>query len=112
MYRGRVALGQDCRDSGFTCARRPGEHNQPSVVDRNFRTHMRNMRFLFKGAPSTSDNSRVALMPIAGNAKLPLCLALALGFTVAILSACDSTPRPVGEDQRQVTVVGSGQVQG
>jgi uncharacterized protein len=51
-------------------------------------------------------------MPIAGSAKLPLRLALALVFTVAVLSACDSTPGPVGENPRQVTVVGSGQVQG
>jgi hypothetical protein len=73
---------------------------------------MRDMQFLFKGAPSTSNNSRVSLMPIAGSAKMPLRLAVALGFTIAILSACDSTPSPVGEDQHQVTVVGSGQVQG
>jgi uncharacterized protein len=51
-------------------------------------------------------------MPIAGSAKLPLRFALALGFAIAVLSACDSTPRPVGENPRQVTVVGSGQVQG
>jgi uncharacterized protein len=51
-------------------------------------------------------------MPVAGSAKLSLRLALALSFTVAILSACDSTPGPVGENPRQVTVVGSGQVQG
>src|SRR5262245_52716587 len=51
-------------------------------------------------------------MPVAGSAKLPLRLALALGVTVAVLSACDSTPGPVGENPRQVTVVGSGQVQG
>jgi uncharacterized protein len=51
-------------------------------------------------------------MPIAGSANVSLRLALALGSTIAILSACDSTPSPVGEEQRQVTVVGSGQVQG
>jgi uncharacterized protein len=51
-------------------------------------------------------------MLIAGSAKLPLRLAIAMGFTVAVLSGCDSTPSPVGEDQRQVTVVGSGQVEG
>lgn len=43
-----------------------------------------------------------------------LCLALvAFGLAVASLSACDSnSPGPVGENPRQVTVVGSGQVQG
>jgi len=51
-------------------------------------------------------------MSVAGSAKLSLRLALALSFTVAVLSACDSTPGPVGENPRQVTVVGSGQVQG
>jgi uncharacterized protein len=51
-------------------------------------------------------------MPIAGSAKQPLCLALASGLAVAVLSGCDSAPSPVKENQRQVTVVGSGQVQG
>jgi uncharacterized protein len=43
-----------------------------------------------------------------------LRLALALGVVVAAvtLSACDSGPGPVGQNSRQVTVVGSGQVQG
>lgn len=54
----------------------------------------------------------VSLMSIAGSAKLPLCLALTFGLPVAVLTGCDSAPRPVGENQRQVTVVGSGQVQG
>lgn len=51
-------------------------------------------------------------MPLAGSAKLPLRLALAMAFTVVVLSACDSAPGPAGENPRQVTVVGSGQVQG
>lgn len=55
---------------------------------------------------------RVSHMPIAGIAKLPLCLALTLGLTAAILSGCDSARSPVGENQRQVTVVGSSQSQG
>jgi uncharacterized protein len=50
-------------------------------------------------------------MPIAGSAKLRSRLALALGLAVAVLSGCDSAG-PVGENPRQVTVVGSGQVQG
>jgi uncharacterized protein YggE len=37
---------------------------------------------------------------------------LALGLAVAVLSACDSDKTSVGDNPRQVTVVGSGQVQG
>ncbi|MGH3521974.1 MAG: SIMPL domain-containing protein [Mycobacterium sp.] len=51
-------------------------------------------------------------MPIAGCAKLPFRLALALGLTVAVLSGCDSAHGPVGKNPREVTVVGAGQVQG
>jgi uncharacterized protein len=49
-------------------------------------------------------------MPIARCAKLPLLLALALGLVV--FSACDSAQGPIGSNPRQVTVVGSGKVQG
>lgn len=41
-----------------------------------------------------------------------LRLVLALGLTVAVLSACDSAAGSPGDNRRQVTVVGSGQVQG
>jgi uncharacterized protein YggE len=51
-------------------------------------------------------------MPIAGSARLPLRHVLALSVIVAVLSGCDSAPHPVDGNQRQVTVVGSGQVQG
>jgi uncharacterized protein YggE len=51
-------------------------------------------------------------MLVAESAKPLLRLALALGLTVAVLSACDSAPGRGGENPRQVTVVGSGQVQG
>src|SRR5271165_1631271 len=65
-------------------------------------------------------NSRVALprttkvqiMPVADRAKLPLRFALALGLAVGVLSACDSHAGRVGDNPRQVTVIGSGQVQG
>lgn len=39
-------------------------------------------------------------------------LALALGFAVAVLAGCDSTAARLGDSPRQVTVVGSGHVQG
>lgn len=55
-------------------------------------------------------------MPIAGNAKLLIRLSIVLlaGLAVAGLAACDATSRPLppGENPRQVTVVGSGEVQG
>ena len=51
-------------------------------------------------------------MPITQRANLPLRLVLALGL-VAPASACDHDAREkVGENPRQVTVVGSGHVQG
>jgi uncharacterized protein len=50
-------------------------------------------------------------MVVPRRARLPFRLVLALGLTVAVLSACDSAG-PVGDNPRQVTVVGSGQVQG
>ncbi|HWF67957.1 MAG TPA: hypothetical protein VG187_00040, partial [Mycobacterium sp.] len=37
---------------------------------------------------------------------------LALGLAVGVLSGCDSHAGRVGDNPRQVTVVGSGQVQG
>ncbi|HME79978.1 MAG TPA: SIMPL domain-containing protein [Mycobacterium sp.] len=51
-------------------------------------------------------------MPVADRAKLPLRFALALGLAVGVLSACDSHAGRVGDNPREVTVVGSGQVQG
>jgi uncharacterized protein YggE len=51
-------------------------------------------------------------MPVPERARLPLLLALALGLVVATLSACDSAQGPIGSNPRQVTVVGSGKVQG
>ena len=50
-------------------------------------------------------------MPITRRARLPFRLVLALSLVVAA-SACDSTPERVGDNPRQVTVVGSGHVQG
>ena len=50
-------------------------------------------------------------MPITRRARLPFRLLLALGLVV-VASACDSTPERVGDNPRQVTVVGSGHVQG
>jgi len=54
----------------------------------------------------------VQIMPVADRAKLPLRFALALGLAVGVLSACDSHAGRVGDNPREVTVVGSGQVQG
>jgi hypothetical protein len=45
-------------------------------------------------------------------AKLALRCMLALGLTVGVASACDSDSAKVGDNPREVTVVGSGQVQG
>jgi uncharacterized protein YggE len=50
-------------------------------------------------------------MPITRRARMPFRLVLALGLAVAS-SACDSTPQRVGDTARQVTVVGSGHVEG
>lgn len=41
-----------------------------------------------------------------------LRLVFALGLVVAALSACDSSPGPVGDNPRQVTVVGAGHIEG
>lgn len=55
-------------------------------------------------------------MPIAGNAKLRVLGAAAAGLIAVGASACDASSGPGGADApagaRQVTVVGSGQVQG
>ena len=48
-------------------------------------------------------------MPAPARARLPFRLVLALGLAAA---ACDHTPERVGDNPRQVTVVGSGHVQG
>jgi uncharacterized protein len=50
-------------------------------------------------------------MPISQRAKMPIRLVLALGLAAAA-SACDHSPERVGDNPRQVTVVGSGHVQG
>ena len=51
-------------------------------------------------------------MPIPGRARLLVRIVLGLGLAVAVLSGCDSDSERVGDNTRQVTVVGSGQVQG
>ncbi|MDT0407194.1 SIMPL domain-containing protein, partial [Streptomyces edwardsiae] len=54
-------------------------------------------------------------MPIAGNAKLRVLGVAAAGLIAVSASACDATSGPAGgapDGARQVTVVGSGQVQG
>jgi uncharacterized protein len=51
-------------------------------------------------------------MVVTTRARLAVRLVLALGLTVGILSACDSHSARVGDNPREVTVVGSGQVQG
>src|SRR6516225_3083758 len=55
-------------------------------------------------------------MPIATNARKSARRSIALaaaGLTVAALAACDKpNPGPLGANPRQVTVVGSGHVQG
>jgi uncharacterized protein len=51
-------------------------------------------------------------MPIPDGARLLIRIALALGLTVGVLSGCDSHAGRVGDNPREVTVVGSGQVQG
>ena len=50
-------------------------------------------------------------MPVSQRAKAPIRLVLALGLAAAV-SACDHSPERVGDNPRQVTVVGSGHVQG
>jgi uncharacterized protein YggE len=50
-------------------------------------------------------------MPISQRAKAPILLVLALGLAAAS-SACDHSPERVGDNPRQVTVVGSGHVEG
>ena len=51
-------------------------------------------------------------MPTTTRARLALRFVLALGLTVGAVSACDSHSAKVGDNPREVTVVGSGQVQG
>lgn len=53
----------------------------------------------------------MSLMSTGGNARFLFRLGLALGLVV-VASACDSTTARVGDSPRQVTVVGSGHVQG
>jgi uncharacterized protein len=56
--------------------------------------------------------TKVQIMTLAERARLPLRIALALGLTVGVVSACDDDHERVGANPREVTVVGSGQVQG
>jgi uncharacterized protein len=51
-------------------------------------------------------------MAFPDRTRLLIRLALAVGLTAAVSSACDSHSGRVGDNPRQVTVVGSGQVQG
>jgi uncharacterized protein len=51
-------------------------------------------------------------MAVTKRARPALRFLLALGLTVGVLSACDSHSGRVGDNPREVTVVGSGQVQG
>jgi uncharacterized protein len=51
-------------------------------------------------------------MPIPERARPLIRIALALGFTAAVSAGCDSHAGHVGDNPREVTVVGSGQVQG
>jgi uncharacterized protein len=51
-------------------------------------------------------------MPITTRARLALRFVFALGLAVGAVSACDSHSAKVGDNPREVTVVGSGQVQG
>lgn len=54
-------------------------------------------------------------MPIAARAKTRLSVVVAAGLTVVGVAACDATSGPAAgapADTRQVTVVGSGEVQG
>src|SRR5271169_7199958 len=51
-------------------------------------------------------------MAVTARAGLALRFVLALGVTVGAVSACDSHSAKVGDNPREVTVVGSGQVQG
>ncbi len=51
-------------------------------------------------------------MAVADCAKFPVRFLLAVGLSVGVLSACDSHAGRVGDNPREVTVVGSGQVQG
>src|ERR1700739_3832432 len=51
-------------------------------------------------------------MPLADRARLPLRIALGLGLIVGVLAGCDRGDEWAEKTPRQVTVVGSGQVQG
>ncbi|MFZ0907165.1 MAG: SIMPL domain-containing protein [Mycobacterium sp.] len=51
-------------------------------------------------------------MPIPERARLLIRIALAFGLTAAVSAGCDSHAGRVGDNPREVTVVGSGQVQG
>jgi uncharacterized protein YggE len=54
-------------------------------------------------------------MPIPGNGALPKrwsIIVTTASLIVAMVSACDREPSPRGENRRQVTVVGTGRVEG
>jgi uncharacterized protein len=54
----------------------------------------------------------VQIMPIAERARLLPRFVLGLGLTVGVVAACDHNHDRVGDNPREVTVIGSGQVQG
>jgi len=56
--------------------------------------------------------TKVQIMPNAKRARLLPRFVLAVGITVGVVSGCDSHAARVGDNSREVTVVGSGQVQG
>ncbi len=51
-------------------------------------------------------------MHVARGARLPLRIAIALGLMVGVLAGCDRSDEWAEKNPRQVTVVGSGKVQG
>jgi uncharacterized protein len=56
--------------------------------------------------------TKVQIMAVPKPARLLPRLVLALGLMAGVVSACDSHSAKVGDNPRQVTVVGSGHVQG
>ena len=51
-------------------------------------------------------------MPVAKRARVLPRIVLALGLTAGVVSACDHDHERVGDNPREVTVVGSGHIQG
>jgi uncharacterized protein len=54
----------------------------------------------------------VQIMPVAGRTRLPLRIALGLSLIVGVLAGCDRSDEWAEKNPREVTVLGSGQVQG